>query len=111
MLAARFIPIFLKYHAIRYGYKSYGERTKSMTLTNIGRIELPKSMQKYVEHMEMVMYPTRKSPINGGMVAINDELVISFARTIKEADLIRAFFQELTQTHNLNVHVYSNDGR
>ncbi|GAK08661.1 alcohol acetyltransferase [Geomicrobium sp. JCM 19038] len=111
MLAARFIPIFLKYHAIRYGYKSYGERTKSMTLTNIGRIELPKSMQKYVEHMEMVMYPTRKSPINGGMVAIKDELVISFARTIKEADLIRAFFQELTQTHNLNVHVYSNDGR
>jgi len=57
------------------------------------------------------MYPTKKSPINGGMIAVGDELVITFARMIQEADIIRAFFRELSTTYNLEIEVYSNDSR
>ncbi|QQK80378.1 alcohol acetyltransferase [Salicibibacter cibi] len=109
MLAARFVPIFIKYYAIRYGYKSYGERTKTMTLTNLGNVQLPEQMMPYIERMEMVMYPTKKSPVNGGICSINDQFVISFARSIEEADVIRSFFQELTKTSGIDIEVYAND--
>ncbi|AXF55247.1 alcohol acetyltransferase [Salicibibacter kimchii] len=110
MLAARFVPNFIKYYALRYGYKSYGERTKTMTLTNLGNVQLPEKMMPHIEHMEMVMYPTKKSPVNGGICSINDQFVITFARTIEEADIIRTFFQELTKTSGIDIEVYSNDG-
>lgn len=110
-LTARFIPLPLKYHAIRYGYKSFSERTKSMTMTNVGRVQLPESMQSHISHMELILYPTKKSPINSAMIAFDDELVISFSRIIKEADIIRTFFRELSQTYNMEVEVYSNDSR
>ncbi|MFB4161125.1 alcohol acetyltransferase [Geomicrobium sp. JSM 1781026] len=110
MLTARFVPAILKYQAIRYGYKSYGERTKTLTLTNIGNISLPKDVSTAIEQMEMVMYPTRKSPINGGICSINDRFVISFARSIEESDVIRAFFTQLVEISGIDVEVYSNDG-
>lgn len=110
-LAARFIPLPLKYYAIRYGYRSFSERSKAMTMTNLGKVQLPDAMESYISHMEMVMYPTKKSPINGGMVAVGDELVITFSRTIQEADIIRAFFRELSTTYNLEIEIYSNDSR
>lgn len=110
-LAARFIPLPLKYHAIRYGYRSFSERTKAMTLTNMGKVRLPDSMESHISHMEMVLYPTKKSPINAGMIAVGDELVITFARMIQEADIIRTFFRELSKTYNLEIEVYSNDSR
>ncbi|SDI53268.1 alcohol acetyltransferase [Natribacillus halophilus] len=110
MLTARFVPNFIKYYAIRYGYKNYGERTKTMTLTNLGNVQLPPQMMPHIERMEMVMYPTKKSPVNGGICSINDQFVISFARTIEEADVIRSFFQELTKTAGIDIEVYANDG-
>lgn len=110
-LTARFVPLPLKYHAIRYGYRSFSERSKAMTMTNLGKVQLPDAMESHISHMEMVMYPTKKSPINGGMIAVGDELVITFARMIQEADIIRAFFRELSTTYNLEIEVYSNDSR
>lgn len=110
-LTARFVPLPIKYHAIRYGYRSFSERTKAMTLTNLGKVQLPDSMKSHISHMEMVMYPTKKSPINVGMVAVGDELVITFARMIQETDIILAFFRELSTTYHLDMEVYSNDSR
>lgn len=83
-LTARFVPLPIKYHAIRYGYRSFSERTKAITLTNMGKVQLPDSMKSHISHMEMVMYPTKKSPINVGILAVGDEFVITFARMIQE---------------------------
>lgn len=111
MLTARFVPLPLKYRAIRFGYSSFSEKKKAMTLTNMGRVDFTDTMAEYIEHMEMVMYPTKKSPINGGIAAVGDALVISFARMIQEADIVRAFFKELASTYKLDIEVYSNDRR
>ncbi|GGP13069.1 phthiocerol/phthiodiolone dimycocerosyl transferase family protein [Oceanobacillus neutriphilus] len=110
-LTARFVPLPLKYHAIRYGYRSFSERTKAMTMTNVGKVQLPEAMKSHISHMEIILYPSKKSPINGAMIAVGDELVISFSRMIKEADIIRTFFRELSKTFNLEIEVYSNDSR
>src|SRR5699024_1424628 len=78
---------------------------------NMGKVRLSDSMESDISHMEMVMYLSKKSPINGGMIALEDALVITFTRVIQEADIIRAFFRELSATYNLTIEVYSNDSR
>lgn len=110
-LTARFIPLPIKYHAIRYGYRSFSERTKAMTMSNVGKVDLPKSMESHISHMEMILYPTKKSPINAAMITVGDKLVITFARMIQETDIIRTFFKELSKTYDMEIEVYSNDSR
>ena len=59
--------------------------------------------------MEMVLYPTPKSPVNCGICTVNDKLAISFSRTIIEPDIIRYFLNYLSEKDGLEVAVYSND--
>ncbi len=109
MLVARFIPVFIKNMAMRYGFENFGEDTKTITLSNIGNTKLPASMGKYVAHMEMIIYPTGKSPINCGVCSVRDDLTVTFSRTILEAEVIRSFFSFLAQREGLDIKVYSND--
>src|SRR5699024_12510413 len=44
-LSARFVPLPLKYQAIRNGYHSYSERTKAMTLTNLEQVRLSTTIE------------------------------------------------------------------
>lgn len=108
-LWTRAVPVFLKYPVMRFGFNQIGERAKTMTLSNLGNIKLPESMAPHVDRMEVILYPTRKSPINIGIGTLNDQLTITFARSIEENDIIQAFFTELTRMTELDIKVYSNE--
>ncbi len=109
ILVARFIPVFLKNIAIRYGFENFGENAKTITLSNLGNIRLPYSMSKYVNQTEAIIYPTDKSPINCGICSVNDNLTVTFSRTILEANIIRSFFSFLAQNSDLEIKVYTNN--
>ncbi len=109
LLVARFIPVFIKNIAMRYGFENFGENSKTITLSNIGNIRLPDSMCKYVDRVEAIIYPTLKSPVNCGVCTVNDNLTITFSRTILEAGIIRSFFSFLSQDSGLEIKVYSNN--
>lgn len=109
MLVARFIPVFIKNMAMRYGFENFGEDAKTITLSNIGHTKLPDSMSKYVAQMETIIYPTHKSPINCGVSSVNDNLTITFSRTILETEIIRSFFSFLVQHGGLDIKVYTNN--
>ncbi|MDF2984987.1 MAG: alcohol acetyltransferase [Eubacterium sp.] len=109
MLVARFVPVFIKNIAMRYGFKNFGENSKTITLSNIGNIKLPAAMSKHISHMEAIIYPTDKSPINCGVCSVNDNLTVTFSRTILEADIIRSFFSFLTHNSGLEIKVYTNN--
>lgn len=108
-LLSRFTPLKLKDLAIRYGFDHYGEEAKTLTLTNLGRIDLPASMAAHIEAMETTMYPTSKSPMNCAVCSINDQLTITFARNIVENDVIKHFFRQLASLSGLDVKIISND--
>ncbi len=108
ILVTRFIPVFLKNIAIRYGFENFGESAKTITLSNLGNIRLPNSMSKYVNQTEAIIYPTNKSPINCGVCSVNDNLTVTFSRTILEANVIRSFFSFLAQNSDLEIKVYTN---
>ena len=105
----RALPVLVKYPIMRIGFNQYGERSKTMTFSNLGNIPLPESLKPHVDRMEVILYPTRKSPINAAIGTLNGRLTITFARSIEEADIIRAFFKSLTEITGLDVEVYSNE--
>lgn len=106
---SRIAPLKLKDLAIRYGFDHYGEEAKPLTLTNLGRVEVPEGMAAHIEAMETTMYPTAKSPMNCAVCSINDQLTVTFARNIVESDIIMHFFRELSGLTGLEVRIVSND--
>jgi NRPS condensation-like uncharacterized protein len=108
-ILSRVVPIKLKECAIRYGFEHFGEDTKTITLSNIGRVQIPKSVAPYVDGIEITAYPTVKSPINCAVGSINNQLTITFARNIIENEIIRKFFRLLVLQTGLEVKIVSND--
>lgn len=104
----RMVPVFIKYPVMRLGFNQLGERAKTMTISNLGNIKVPESMKPHVDRMDVILYPTKRSPINCGTVTVNDKLTITFARSIVETDIIRSFFKELKRITGLDITVYSN---
>ena len=105
----RGVPVFIKYPLMKFGFNQIGERAKTMTLSNLGNTKLPESMKPYVDRMEVILYPTRKSPINCGLGTVNDKLTMTCARSIEEREIIQAFFRRLRKITGLDITVYSNE--
>ena len=104
----RIVPVFIKYPVMRFAFNQLGERAKTMTLSNLGNIKLPDSMKPYVDSMDVILYPTNKSPINCGTATVNDKLTITFSRSIEDNEIIKRFFKELTRMTGLDVTAVSN---
>jgi NRPS condensation-like uncharacterized protein len=68
-----------------------GGEEQNATVSNLGGIKMPKQMEKYIDRMETVLYPTPKSPINCGICSASGKLTVSFSSTIQEKDIIRSF--------------------
>ncbi len=101
-------PLFIKNMVLPIGFTLMGEVKKTISVSNIGKIDFPSGLTPYIEHTEMIIYPTLKSPINCSVCSFNDKLSINFVRTIKEADIIREFFITLKEKINSDMIVYSN---
>lgn len=108
LLVARFIPLIIKTLVIKFGF-SFGERNKTITLTNMGHIKLPSMMLPFMDRLETILYPTTKAPVSCGVSSIGDRLTITFTRTIQETDILREFFNFLTTKTGLEVEIYSNE--
>lgn len=108
-LSARLTPLRLKYSAMRYGFYHFGEKSKTTTISNLGNIKLSESMKPHVERMEVVLYPTKKSPINCGICTLNDKLTITFARSIFETEIIKSFFTQLMNLTGQDIEISSNE--
>jgi len=107
--ALRLVPRFIKNMFIRYGYNFFGESKTTTTLSNLGRIVLPKDMAAFIENINAVLYPTDSCPINCTVCTVGDCLTITFSRKIIQGHIIEEFFRVLTNQCNLEVAVYSNE--
>lgn len=107
-LASKFVPLFVKKIAVRIGFGYLSERRKTITLTNLGRMNLPKEMLELIEHAEIFAYPTQHSPMACGVISCGDKLTISFIKNIVDTDVPQYFFSHLASQEGLEVFVYSN---
>lgn len=104
----RITPLFLKDFALKIGYKAWGDSINSLTISNLGKVELPKSMDPFVEKIVFSNGASNTIPINCGVVSHGNNLVISFTSAIIERDFQREFFRLLTN-FGIDVVIESNE--
>lgn len=91
----RCIPVALKCAAMRIAYKYFGESNSSITLTNLGNIQLPEEMAPHVEGIRCTLTPRAGSPYNCAVIAMNGRLTITLSRFCHRTELEDLFFSKL----------------
>lgn len=107
MLVGRMVPWFIKKMAISLVSKRVYHATTAL-FSNLGDVKLPKSMEPYIEMIEVVPSPKKAASINCGICSVGGKLNIAFAGNIAEPDVIERFFELVSQQTGLEAELYSN---
>lgn len=91
----RLFPWALKSLCLRIGYRFFGESNSSLTLTNLGNVQLPEAMQPFVEDLDVVMTPRARSPFGCSILSYRDHVVINISRFGQSLVLAETFFRRL----------------
>ncbi len=102
------VPLFLKNVIMRAVFDTIGERVASMTLSNLGRVELPEAMAPFVERVEFVLGPQSTAPYNASVTSWQGKTFINIVRNTVEPRLEEIFFTKLVKL-GCRVAVESND--
>ncbi len=102
-------PLIIKNIVMPVGFNFMSENKKTITISNIGRIDFPDSMKPYIEHSELILYPTNNSPINCGVCSFEDKLTINFTSSITDTSIIKDFLTSLSLKIKSDITVYSNE--
>ena len=107
ILAVKLMPLFIKNIVMKAVFDAVGERKSSLSLSNLGAVELPDAMIPYVTRMDFILGVQATSPYNCGAISLGDTLYINFIRNVRESTLELEFFRVL-QELGLSVLVDSN---
>lgn len=92
----RFMPYFIKRYALKIGYNMLGMKLNTMSLTNIGKVVFPTSMEPYIYDVTAAVYAGKYNTLNCSIISYNDKLKITFTRSILETNIEREFFRHFT---------------
>lgn len=93
----RAIPVGVKCALMRLAYRFFGESNSSITLTNLGNIQLPREMASQVERIQCILTPRAGSPYNCSVIALNGKLTVTFSRFCRQPELEAVFFAKLDE--------------
>ncbi len=103
----RRIPMFIKKHIMSLVEAKMGDGYITTTFSNLGLIELPDSMSKYVTDMNFILGKSRGKSGAISAIGYNNNLYITFSRKIKESELEKLFFTNLAKM-GLDIEIESN---
>lgn len=106
----RLIPMFIKKYIMSIAEKLMGDRYCTTTFSNIGLIEVPKELEKYIKELGFIIGKSRGKPGSVACVSYKNNIYISFSRKIKESEFERIFFTKLIEM-GIPVEIESNIGR
>jgi NRPS condensation-like uncharacterized protein len=108
MLLLRFIPLMIKRWIIKSVFNRVGEPALSMTMSNLGKIEMPQSTQSFIDHFEFMICSTPILPINLGIATFLDQMVLTFSRIIDDRSFIQTFIHMLVNDFHVQVKASGN---
>jgi len=103
----KFMPYFVKKYALKIGYNMLGMKLNTMSVTNIGKIVFPESMEPYILDVTAAVNAGSYNIKNCSILSFKDELKITFTRSIIETNIEREFFRHFTE-QGLDVKIESN---
>ena len=93
----RAIPLFLKNVVMKAVYQAVGEQSATTCLSNLGQVQLPEEMEKYVDQAEFILSVQPKFPYNCSAVSLGNKLAITLTRAMTDPMLARVFFTFLVK--------------
>lgn len=91
----RMIPLAVKRHLMRLICNFFGEITSSVTVTNLGNVNMPEDMRQFVQHMDVALTPRMRSPYGCAVLSYGDTLTINVSRFTAAPVLEEIFFRKL----------------
>ncbi len=104
----RLVPLPIKNLVMKLVFDTVGERKSCLSLSNLGRVDLPEVMAPYVKRMDFILGVQAAAPYNCGMLSYGGTIYLNFIRNTRLPDLERHFYGVL-QEMGLPVMVESND--
>jgi NRPS condensation-like uncharacterized protein len=92
----RVMPLVLKNLALRMIHRHTGDKTHTLTLSNLGKIDVPASVGDYIERFDVMTGNTRINHLNCVVCTYRDKLVVTFTKSDIETDVERYFFRFLS---------------
>ncbi len=106
-LILRVMPLFIKNAVMKAIFNAVGEKKSCLTISNLGKVDLPENMLPYVERIDFILGIQATAPYNCGVLSYKDTLYINFIRNIREPYL-EARFHEVLRDMGISVTVESN---
>lgn len=94
-IAVKIMPLFLKNAVMKLVFDAVGEKKSCLSLSNLGRVELPEEMKAYVTRMDFILGVQASAPYNCGVLSYGDTLYVNFIRDIQEPELEYHFYRVL----------------
>ena len=101
------MPLFLKNMVMKAVFQAVGERKSCLSLSNLGTVDVPEEMERYIERADFILGAQAAAPYNCGVISFKDRLYINFIRDVQETGLEYRFFKVL-QEEGLSVMAQSN---
>lgn len=95
--AVRLMPLFIKNFAMKIGYRILGSDANTISFSNLGRVVLPSSMEKYIERFEFAIGVSKPTPLNMAAVSYNDKFVLTFSTKLIDRLLIREVIKNMSK--------------
>lgn len=93
----RVVPLAIKDIVVRHFYKSVQDVSSTAGITNMGVLKLPENMREYIDRFSICMGQPYSNKTNCSVITYENVMTITFASSIKEADVERIFFNKLVR--------------
>ena len=103
----RAVPLSIKNIIMKIAYYNQADRVSSLIVTNMGRMNVPKEFNEYVDRYELIIGPQKYNNSTMTISSFNNKTVFTFVKTIKNSYLEREFFRFL-QDKGLEIFVSGN---
>ncbi|MBE6761287.1 MAG: alcohol acetyltransferase [Ruminococcaceae bacterium] len=103
----KIMPLFIKNIAMKTVFNLFGERKSSITISNLGAVEIPDEMKLFVTRFDFILGEQALCTNACSVVSYNGKLNISFLRIIRESEVEKEFFSFLRKL-GLNIKIESN---
>jgi len=102
----RLVPLPIKNFVLKLIYLK-GSKSNTMTLSNIGKIDVLEMFQDYFDEFGFLMSPSKKECMKSSVVSYEDTIVFTFCSVLENTDLQKAVFRKLA-SDGLDVTIKSN---
>jgi NRPS condensation-like uncharacterized protein len=93
----RIAPRFLKEFVLKIAYLTLGDRVHSISLSNLGIVDVPEEMKQHIENFNFTPGGGRTSPLNLGVITYENMVNITFSTALVNRGIEKDFFSMLTK--------------